>query len=513
MRLSYQKITFLIAVGLFFVLQIIQLCFKPFPEPGLRGLQVEPPWPVLSFQSWATGEFQEGYEKWLGYNFGFRGYWIRTYNQIAYSLFKEASQGADDKIIVGKKDQLFERAYIDEYFNYIPPAAISDLAAKAQRIKRLQDLLQQRGIASIVLITPSKASIYPEYIPDAFNIPVKQERNYPNFVNFLKQYDVQYVDGHEITAEQKRKSEYPLFCRGGTHWNYLGAYYTTREMILKWQEQVNQSMTNLGCTRVDIDDNPTGSDKDLAYLLNLWRTPDRYPTPHPAITAAPGVFKPNVLFVGGSFAGLIVQTLAQNGVCSNIDYYFYYNKRLVCEDGGKELKEAGLLDKLDWERDVFGRDIIVLEVNEQNIPNMGSGFIEDALSKLEPSEVSFVLKNEDYVTEVPVNGKKGYLFKKGAPASGCLYLATDYLALEPGVEYEIAYTAKGYKTLKLDIGGDGFTQTENDSIQNEEKRYFHQFKYVNKGNYVLRFYIDGETGFTDKDTLIYDVQLKRITKH
>ncbi|TEB10355.1 alginate O-acetyltransferase AlgX-related protein [Pelotomaculum propionicicum] len=156
------------------------------------------------------------------------------------------------------------------------------------------------GIASVVLITPSKASIYPEYIPDAFNkIPVGQNRNYQNFVDLLKQYDVQYLDGHEITMKQKRKSEYPLFCRGGTHWNYLGAYFTTREMILKLQELVNRSITNLECTRIELDDIPSGSDNDLALLLNVWRTPDRYPVPHPVITAAPGGFQPNVLFVGG----------------------------------------------------------------------------------------------------------------------------------------------------------------------------------------------------------------------
>ncbi|NLI11083.1 hypothetical protein [Pelotomaculum propionicicum] len=184
-----------------------------------------------------------------------------------------------------------------------------------------------------------------------------------------------------------------------------------------------------------------------------------------------------------------------------------------CKDDDKVPAEEDNLGELDWEKDVFSRDIIVLEVNEQFITGIGSGFIEDALSRLEPSEVRFVLKNDQYVTEIPVNGKKGYLLKKGAPASGCLFLATDYLLLEPGAEYEISYIAKGYGTLKLDMSESDLRQIVNNSIQDEEKIYCHQFKCVDKGNCVLRFYIDGETGVADKDTLIYDINLKKKTKH
>lgn len=38
---------------------------------------------------------------------------------------------------------------------------------------------------------------------------------------------------------------------------------------------------------------------------------------------------------------------------------------------------------LDWERDVFSRDVVILEANESAIGTFGFGFIERALEELE----------------------------------------------------------------------------------------------------------------------------------
>ena len=63
--------------------------------------------PHFSGGQYLSGTFQAEFEKWLNSSIRPRGYYIRLYNQIQYSLFRLS------KYIVGKHGDIFAILYID----------------------------------------------------------------------------------------------------------------------------------------------------------------------------------------------------------------------------------------------------------------------------------------------------------------------------------------------------------------------------------------------------------------
>ena len=110
------------------------------------------------------------------------------------------------------------------------PLSLMDSWVK--EIADLQYLLTRKGVAFLLLITPSKAAIYPEYIPrNLCRARPSIKRDYDSFVPLLDRHRINYVDGHVITQQATQIEKALLFCQGGLHWNNLGAYYTARAVI------------------------------------------------------------------------------------------------------------------------------------------------------------------------------------------------------------------------------------------------------------------------------------------
>jgi hypothetical protein len=174
---------------------------------------------------------------------------------------------------------------------------------QVREIADLQSLLARKGLTFLLLITPSKAAIYPNYIPSnlCYAGPLSK-RNYDDFVPLLDKYKITYVDGHAITQQTSQTEKAPLFCQGAVHWNYLGAYYTVKAMTDKLSTLLHRQAGTLTLEAVNVDHIPTGSDKDLAELLNLFHPPLDYVVPHPVISKKGGTEDlGRAVIVGNSF--------------------------------------------------------------------------------------------------------------------------------------------------------------------------------------------------------------------
>ncbi|MDK8181682.1 hypothetical protein [Paenibacillus sp. UMB4589-SE434] len=509
MKNFFYKQTFIIFIIIFFCLPLLQMIYNIFPSLKTSGVEVSQKKPTFTIANFLSGNFQEEYNSWFNQNVGFKEYFIRTNNQIYYSLFNDTPNNST--LLVGKNKNLFEKHYIKEYFNITPPIDIALLESKIKQIKELQLLLKKRGIAFLLVVTPSKASIYPEYISNVLNSQNEKPRNYNNLIPLLDKYKINYVDGHEITRLKRNQGQYPLFPEGGTHWNKLGALYTTQAIIDNLQEQLSQDLTKLSLEDVKIDNNPIGSDKDIAQLLNLWNTPDNFEAYHPIINATAGKhYKPRILIEGGSFDDLIIELLHEYKVTSSIDFYFYY-KRLVTYEIGKERSDKGPVNSIDWETDVFNKDAIIVEMNEQNIPKILDGFIQDALNKLDIQEISFDYIDKN-VSQIDIKGKIGYLLKKGAK-NQTVFLSKSGLNLSQNTDYLLSYKAKGYNKLNVDLFPDNLPEYRNEDIGNDFKEFNVVFNSSSESmkDSKLRFFVDGINEM-DKDIIIYDIKFEKVGK-
>lgn len=324
------------------------------------------PYPSISLKTWLSGDFQEQFSNYFSQNFLIRKLFIKITNQIYYTLF-DKSYMYDQSIIIGKNKWLYELAYIQDYCKLLIPLHLDEAVSLAKKIEELQRQLKKRGVKFLVLITPSKASLYPQYIPDDFiNKKTFANRDYENLIPFFKQFEINYVDGHEITLEATTKTKHPLFCRGGTHWNSLGAFFTVEKLIKKIETLIKIPLPNIACDEIKADMKPKDNDRDLAYLLHLLFPPYDYITPHPSFRTVIKIqdFRGSIVFVGTSFIERVYDILCTNEIFKSIDYYFYYKNSLKTFPRDFTREHSFKVENIDWERDIFEKDIIVLEINE-----------------------------------------------------------------------------------------------------------------------------------------------------
>jgi hypothetical protein len=116
-----------------------------------------------------------------------------------------------------------------------------------------------------------------------------------------------------------------VFTQGGTHWNFLAVYYTVERLLTMIEALTSQSIGRLSLQHLEIDHKPSGTNKDLAELLNLISPPYNYLVPHPTIVReGPAQDLGKAVFVGGSFIWTVLDILNHTNIFHIMDAYFYY---------------------------------------------------------------------------------------------------------------------------------------------------------------------------------------------
>jgi hypothetical protein len=255
---------------------------------------------------------------------------------------------------------------------------------RVQDLKALQELLESRGIAFSLLISTNVPALYPELIPAAYTDPTRNSRqnSYDIARPLLDRYEVNYIDGHELL--QGMKGEYPfrLFQNTASHWNRVASCRVTDALAAQLSELTGKSVSRIPCLPITVDPKPRDFDQDLLEIANLLFPESTHrPAPYPPDSAAddmPKGEKLKILMVGTSFSYSILGNLRRYQISDAYKLYFYY-RQLHIGPG----KNVGINHRrINWDRDVFSHDAIIIETNVSGIGNAGFKFVSDALSKL-----------------------------------------------------------------------------------------------------------------------------------
>ena len=181
----------------------------------------------------------------------------------------------------------------------------------------------------LFLLTPSKPVTMPEFLPVGVCArspgPVAERER---FLALLRQTGVTVIDGPALTKTMKVSDPVPPFPRGSSHWSrFVGAGVSVSVM----EEAKRRSGRDIGQFSVDPprwNASPTGSDAELARLLNLWRPPLDYPAPSVAWRCGPTAAgrDTRLVAVGGSFLEQVLEPIAACALFGRIDYYNYYDR-------------------------------------------------------------------------------------------------------------------------------------------------------------------------------------------
>jgi hypothetical protein len=356
------------------------------PEPFLYGAVSKPERPIFSLQNWFNGHIQEYLSSWLDANLGLRNYFIKSDNQLNYWLFNEIHQKTGSKIVVGKDDYLFEENYIRAHFGQ-DAIALEKMEERIGKLKTLQTLLQKQGIVSFFLISPNKVAYYSDYIPVAYSTKtasLNRDANYQMAIKLLRQYDVDYFDGRDYFEQNKEKSEYLLFPKGGTHWSYYGSCLVTQEILNKIGKQSQKTFVVPNCNKVDVLNESLATDGDLSDLSNLWfRGQFNEPLAYPRkIELAKGRDNDlNMLIIGDSFVWNILQNLVfTNGpMLDAYDFYYYFNTNTSYPS---EKTAPVKKDPESLRTEILKHNVLIIEANEAALNDIGFGFIDAAIDSL-----------------------------------------------------------------------------------------------------------------------------------
>jgi alginate O-acetyltransferase complex protein AlgJ len=162
-------------------------------------------------------QFFPKFEAFLNDRFAFRSELVKGASFIKYGL----GVSTCNEVLIGKSDWLY---YSDssDYATLRHAWLFGDdeVKAWAKALEARRVWLEQRGIKFLLVIAPSKFSIYPEYVPEKYtqlNQSSRREQLEEALKNNTK---VPVLDLHDTMVEARKKGQ--VYYKTDTHWNVLG---------------------------------------------------------------------------------------------------------------------------------------------------------------------------------------------------------------------------------------------------------------------------------------------------
>lgn len=351
---------------------------------GLAGYQPSSPAPRASLSDWFDRSFQIAANQWWRERFGMRFFFVKLDNQLDYWLFDRIYEG-EFSLVYGDDKWIYNLGGVQGYCMLRAPSDEEAVRNLLAGVRRLQDALDAHGIPFVFLLSPVKASVYPDPIPDQYCTPHGSAGyDYDVYRPLFDEYGIRMVDGYALT--NAAKPEWPnvtLFAQGGAHWNNLGAYYTASALLETLRPLVPKPIPPLVLGEVSIDNDPNGHDRDLVDFQNLLFPNTDYPVPHPEITmqrSPEGGL--TVSLVGMSYLEQIADIYAESGGFDRVDHYWYYHHsvRDYVTDDSKPLTR----ETIDWAGGLLAADAVVLDMTMLYFyTEHVAQFVEDGLAHLD----------------------------------------------------------------------------------------------------------------------------------
>ncbi|MCR5657955.1 MAG: hypothetical protein K6G25_01360 [Bacteroidales bacterium] len=286
---------------------MLQSFFPIVTIKPLNGFTKEAKLLPLTRKSFLDGSYQENLTQYAKQHTGFREFFIRSYNQLSYSVFDKITNNA---IIKGENSEL----YLIDYVNVaIGKHLVRDYGtvekAKADAEKNVEatlafiDTLHQHGTDFLFVFCPSKPAVYPEYMPKAYRNQISDFQLEEYYIQLFKEKGIPHIDFYHYFQDLKDTFPYPLYAKPGTHWAESTTPYICDSILRKIEEVTGHAMPSVTIDDLNLTTDYTRQDGELEANLNLL-----FPLPKPALPKpvfhlddTVGKVKPNLLVIGDSY--------------------------------------------------------------------------------------------------------------------------------------------------------------------------------------------------------------------
>lgn len=364
----YKLILFVAFVGLLF-LPILQKRFHIIHIPPLLGAIKTPKTPTISTKKWFDGSYQSKKNDQIEKTIGFRPFFVRTHNQLQYSLFNKIY--AKD-VIVGKKGYMYEKQYITSYLGQDFIGADS-IQQKVNMLAKINDTLQKLNIKLIVMIAPGKGAFYPNYFPRKYDSIKRDTTNYQIYRKDLAKTTIHTIDFQRWFLMKKGKTKYPLYSKRGIHWSYYAEVYVG-DSIMRYMQYLfpNYQLPKMEITGVESSNIPRHRDGDIGDGTNLFYTGNKTLVlgyPKFKLTGTSGKH-PKTLVIADSFYWGLFNWGMSRDVFDN-GQFWYYNKEIYPNSYKKKI----FVKDIDVQKEIEKNKAIILLSTSGNLYKFAFGFI------------------------------------------------------------------------------------------------------------------------------------------
>lgn len=384
---------------LLLLLPALQAKFHVVSVKPLGGYTESAPHPTLSQESLLDNSYQVALEKYIDERLGFREWLIRLYNQWAYSLLNQIRLSTVD---IGHDQQLYQYVSINAYLGR-DFLGEDEINFRLQRLRRVQDTLRAHGTRLLVVLAPGKARILPEFLPTSFAaVQPTPPSNQTVVARMLREKGIEMLDASALMLRWKDTASYPLFPRTGTHWSGYAVALLGDTLFRRAASMAGLPVPTIrrhkGTVATHINELHY-TDNDLGELINLSLDIPPYPMYYPKLEmAAPAGKKPNMLIIGDSFAQSLYSFYPfYQQLLDPRSRYWSYNQQIFWPDN---TPESHTVHELNLREQYMGRQLIVLLGTEQNLPQLGFGFIDDAFDIYFPRTAKDSLRTQELEKQI-----------------------------------------------------------------------------------------------------------------
>lgn len=366
----------------------------------------------LALNTLCDGSYQSNLEEKLRFSFGFRELFIRTYNQYLWDFYHKT---LNYTIYVGKDNWIYGRDEIINYYQSGMYSYTNDPAEmrrrcdrEADRLCKVQHILDEYGNFVFISLLPTKSFIYPEYLPENPGLTLEPFHAFIYYPHIFDSLDVNYVNVFRIFQDWKGKVAFPLYPKTGKHWTFVasGYAYDTIERYIEAKTGMNLRNYSMDGAYPDVTEYP---DNDLEGVLNLWRpikpNQNYYASYH--LDADTTAIRPTLLYVGDSYFWNLTRSVPFGYIFSNYQYW-YYNSTVVFNPRFDHTNDADILYEL------LNARIIELSYSPEQLYAFSNSFLPKALLYLthEDAEIDSTLNviaatvEKDTETERMAEAKK-----------------------------------------------------------------------------------------------------------
>lgn len=333
----------------------------------------------LTFEHYRDGSYQMYLAQNAWKKSGFREFFSRCYNQVAFMFGKIANKNVkkgshNELFLTGNLDDITGKLLTDRY------GSIENAKADAQKnVKEtlaLIDTLRQHGTEFLFVFCPTKTAVYPEYMPKPYKDNISDFRLADYYVELFKENGIPHIDFYNYFISIKDSAPYPLYTKTGCHWAESSIPMVADSIFRKIESITDYKLPSINYVDPNLSSHYSGHDSELETHIDLLFPMHNPKLPRPVITLTDtlGKDRPSLLVVGdGYFAPLLESCFID--AFDPWDFWIYNN----LSNSSQPSNKWKYLDQLFNTAETLEQaDIVIALYTSNYLFNYMSGFTQTA---------------------------------------------------------------------------------------------------------------------------------------